>query len=418
MGSIGELVIYVMLFALLYFQVFLLLAFFDRRKSINSPKTLPLKFPSVTIIVPCFNEESTLSRTVTSLLDLDYPKDKLKIFLINDGSTDKTHDVMMKYSLGFPQIKVFDRENSGKFQTLNFGIRNASSDYVGCLDADSFVDRNALKEIVSYFNSHPKIMAVTPSIRIHSPDTVIRMVQNAEYDLGVTIRKILSLIGAIHITPGPFSIFKREVFKTIGEYKHAHNTEDLEIALRMQKAGMRIDNAHKAIVYTVGPSNLRTLYKQRVRWTVGFFRNMIDYKSMLFNKQYGILGTFIMPMILVSIVCSLYFIILGIWSFCKDSFDTFNDLKLINFDVNWLAMLPQGFGIEWFFVNAGTLQMITLLLMCSTLFLIISGRFLTGQKKIFSLDIVVFSLLYGFLVPLWLMKSAYNTVLAKETSWR
>ena len=97
----------------------------------------------------------------------------------------------------------------------------------------------------------------------------------------------MSLVNAIHVTPGPFSIFRKEVFDKIGKYKHAHTTEDIEIALRMQKHHMKIENAPDAYVYTNTPKTVKSLYKQRKRWIYGFIQNALDYRGLFFKKKYG-----------------------------------------------------------------------------------------------------------------------------------
>src|SRR5690606_33425680 len=139
-----------------------------------------------------------------------------------------------------------------KYTALNLGLQHVDTDLVGCLDADSFVHPEALNRIVPYFDKKD-VMAVTPAIKIHEPRSLLQIVQKVEYSWGIFLRKMLSYLGAIYVTPGPFSIFRTAVFKKLGGYKHAHFTEDFEIALRMQSHSMKIANAHDAHVYTVAP---------------------------------------------------------------------------------------------------------------------------------------------------------------------
>lgn len=127
----------------------------------------------------------------------------------------------------------------------------------------------------------------------------------------------MSLMHAIHIAPGPFSFFRREVFDTIGIYKHAHNTEDMEIAMRMQKHGLKIAHAPRAVVYTSSPNTIKKLYKQRVRWVSGFLGNLMDYRRMLFNKKHGDLGLIVLPMALLSILLTIPFVIGSLYSAVK-----------------------------------------------------------------------------------------------------
>ena len=143
--EISTVVTYIVTFLAIYVQVFFLVTFLEnRRKLVYRTGSLELpEYPTVTVIVPCWNEEKTIHRTIESLLNLDYPKNKLEIFLIDDGSTDSTWQVMQEF-VSYPQIKVFHKENGGKHTAMNMGIELSTSDLVTCLDADSFVDAHAL----------------------------------------------------------------------------------------------------------------------------------------------------------------------------------------------------------------------------------------------------------------------------------
>src|SRR6185503_16128899 len=104
-----------------------------------------------------------------------------------------------------------------------------------------------------------------------------------EYTFGVFTKKVFDNLGAISVLPGPFSLYKREVFAKAGMFRHAHNTEDMEMAFRMHQHGLRIENAHTAVVYTNVPKTVWSLVKQRTRWSQGFLENSKDYRHMYFN---------------------------------------------------------------------------------------------------------------------------------------
>ena len=169
----------------MYFEVFLLVTYFEERESFtetDAPQRMPGKYPTVTIIVPAWNESTTLLGTVESLLSLNYPKDRLSLFIVDDGSTDDTLQVAQAYAK-HPQVRIFSKENGGKYTALNLGIEVSTSELIGCLDADSFVDERALIEIIPFFDN-PQVMAVTPSVQIHKPDNMLRKMQAAEYMIG------------------------------------------------------------------------------------------------------------------------------------------------------------------------------------------------------------------------------------------
>ena len=293
----------------LYFEVFLLITFLENSKGLKkeaSTKNNDVEaLPSVSIIVPCYNEEETIGKTITSLLNLKYPDDNLHIVVVNDGSTDDSLRVLQEFRK-HPQVTILHKENGGKHTALNYALQYIKTELVGCLDADSFVDEHALLEIIPYFRNK-EVMAVTPAIRVHNPNTVIGYIQRAEYQLSIFIRRTFAFLDGLIVTPGPFSIFRRIVFVKLGGYRKAYNTEDLEIALRMQNNHYKIENAHKAFVYTVAPETIRTLFRQRLRWTYGFIKNTVDYKHFYFSRRYGNLGLFILPIATISIFSVLYF---------------------------------------------------------------------------------------------------------------
>ena len=279
-------VLYVFLYISLFFEVVILTSFFEGRGKMKEEEASePTVFPSVTIAVPVWNEEETLAGTLESLLDLDYPKDKLHIVVVNDGSRDNTLQIARSFE-HYPQIEVIDKENGGKHTAVNLVLEKSTSDLFGCLDADSFVDRDTLKTIVKYFED-PSVMAVTPCLKVLNPETFVQKLQAVEYTMGVFLKRVFVNLNSIQVTPGPFSVFRKRVFDDLGPYRKAHNTEDFEIALRMHLHHYKIVNSHKAFVYTKTPKTVRALLKQRVRWTQGSIQNLLDYREMFFKKEYG-----------------------------------------------------------------------------------------------------------------------------------
>src|SRR3990167_7219440 len=307
MAFISSTVFYMLIFLSVYVQIFFLVTFLENRKKIiiRSEKMKLAKYPAVTIVVPCWNEERTVYKTVRSLLDLNYPKDKLKIFLVDDGSTDSTWSIINKFTK-YPNIQIFRKENGGKYTALNLGLQYLETDFFGGLDADSFVAPESLIRIMSYYEKDHGIMAVVPSVAVHSPQNILQNAQTAEYHIGIYFKKMLSFLGAINVTPGPFTIFRKKVFDDLGPYRHGHNTEDMEIAYRMQKNNYKIEHCNDAYVYTNTPTTIRKLYRQRLRWIYGFINNTIDYRGVLFRKKYGNFSLFTLPTGIISILTVSY----------------------------------------------------------------------------------------------------------------
>jgi len=417
LGNLSDTITYVLLFISLYFEVFILLTYIEHRPAMKRENarhgSRPAYYPSVSIIVPCWNEEFTIGGTLHSLLNLDYPKNKLEIIVVDDGSTDGTWDALQKFTT-YPQIKVFKKENGGKHTALNFGLTQSDSELVGCLDADSFVHKDALSTIAHYFEDK-KTMAVTPSVKIHTPETILQMIQSVEYGWGIFIRKILSYLGALYVTPGPFSIFRRTVFAEVGNYRHAHNTEDMELAMRMQAHHMKIANAHNAVVYTVAPRTLPKLITQRVRWTYGFIKNVIDYKFIFFRKQYGNLGIFILPVASVSIVTGIYVISRSVINGMVSLSHFIEKIVITGF--NFQASTPS-FSFDIFSINTEFIGLASGIAFAGTFIMILVSRKMANGKLTFGMDLVYFTTLYTFIAPLWLVKAVYNVLFTSKMTWR
>src|SRR3989344_474324 len=414
MAEIQTLILYCSLFISLFFEVFLLITYLEVREEISFEEQYIGKnikrFPTVTIIVPCFNEEYTVNKTIKSILNLDYPKDKLSIIAVNDGSTDKTLSELAKFKKHY-RFSILSKKNGGKHTALNLALELVKSDLVGCLDADSFVNTNALKKIVPFFDN-ADIMAVTPSIKVYNPTTILQYVQKIEYSWGIFLRRMLSSLGALYVTPGPFSIFRTKVFQELGGYSHGHQTEDLEMALRLQKNNYKIVNSHGAHVYTSAPLKFPALYKQRVRWTYGFLNNVIDYREMFFNKKYGHIGLFILPIATSSIFSTLYIATNALQNNISKAFDMMTKFRTVGF--NWNFSL----SFDWFFINTGVIPFLTLSAVILTfVILYLSIRLAEGRFR-FTRGIFYYLVLYVLIVPLWLTKAVFSTIFKRQISWR
>jgi len=415
MGNTFQVIIYIFAFLSTYVQIFFLVTFLEKRKKIEHRigKVDLNYYPSTTIIVPCWNEETTLKSTIDSLLALDYPKEKLEIFLVDDGSTDNTWEIMKSFT-SIPNIKVFHKENGGKHTAMNMGIELATSDFVGCLDADSFVDPQALRKIMSYFQRNPENMAVVPSIIVHKPKNLIQKIQMIDYQWGVYNKKMLALLGGIHVTPGPFSIYKREIFAKIGLFRKAHNTEDMEIAYRMQKNHMKIEHCNDAFVYTVTPNTVKKLYAQRLRWIYGFIKNTIDYRKMLFKKKYGVFSWFTVPSGIISIASTIVMFALMFYNLGNFFFRKALQVEAYGLSETFSSQIKM----NWFYFNTQSFVILTIFLYVLLFTAIFIGSKMANGKVKFPTYVIPFVLIYSVIAPFWVLRAVWNTAFGKKTAWR
>jgi biofilm PGA synthesis N-glycosyltransferase PgaC len=410
--DIGALGLYVCLFIALYFEVVLLISFFERKPSGKSA-ALPSRYPTVAMIVPCYNEEATLAGTLDSLLALVYPADKLEIIVVDDGSRDQTRAIGEAYAARHPQITFHAKHNGGKYTALNYAIERTQADIVGCLDADSFVVEDALVEAVKAFEEDPSAYAITPAMKVHHPRRLLELMQSVEYTFGIFYKKMFDNLSAINVLPGPFSIYKRAVFDIIGPFRHAHNTEDMEIAFRMHSHGLKIVNAHNAVVYTKVPATVRALVKQRTRWSQGFLQNTRDYAHMVCNPRYGNFGMLVLPFGLAAFAAGLY---TAGYALCRTLVAVAG--RISEMTATGVPLhAPSVSHLSWFYVDTTMLTFLIMATLSMTLVAVLLGNRI-ARGRLSPLSFVAYFALFGFIAPVWLARAAWGALLAQESAWR
>ena len=414
MSYISNALFLILTFLSVYVQVFFLVTFFENKKKIihrKGPTTLN-NYPGVTVIVPCWNEAETIAKTANSLLNLHYPKDKLNIFLIDDGSKDDTWQIMQTFEQ-YPNVKIFHKKNGGKHTALNLGLDHIQTDFVACLDADSEAHPEALARLMSYFENDPALMAVAPSIIVNDPKNIIQKAQKAEYDMAVYVKKMLGFLGAIHVTPGPLTVFRKKVFDDLGVYHHAHNTEDMEIAFRMQTNHYKIEQCNDAYVYTNTPRTIGKLYRQRLRWIYGFINNTLDYRKAIFKKKYGNFSLFTVPSGIISIFAATYLFGRMIYSFGHLMYT-----KILQFQAIGIHTISPALHFDPFFFNVNSFLVVSILLYSSVILAMVLGRKMAGEKFGLSINMFYFMFIYSIIAPFWLMKAVYATIFDRKPAWR
>lgn len=409
----AEAITYPFLFIAIFFESFVLVTLLSGPARAARGRARITATPSVAIIVPCWNEERTIAATTESLLALDYPADKLEIILVNDGSTDGTANAMARFSNN-PQVKIIHKENGGKYTALNAGIVATKAEIVGCLDADSFVEPDALREIIPSFTDN-NVAATTAAMSVHRPKNLLQHMQNAEYIFGIAIRHTFASINGIYVTPGPFSFYRREIIEKVGGFRHGYQTEDMEMALRLQREGYAIENAPRARVYTKAPNTLFGLIKQRTRWTTGFLRNvLIDYRNLIGSRRHGALGMIVLPLGIVSIGSSILVFFTMIYLLGKSSFAAFQIRAGIPLSY---SLVPHG-QFDWFFIPANLFFLLATTAIVTSFSIIVYAKRLSKTPGKIGKALVSYLLMYGFIVPMWLMRATADFALGKQRVWR
>lgn len=285
------LAVYLVWFLATYYIVFFSLVLLMNRGHLFERRRLRSR-PKVTVIVPAFNEEGKIGRTIKSLQRLKYTA--LEIIIVNDGSRDGTSKEVRAAIKGDRRFHFIDRkENKGKAASLNEAIKQATGIYVACMDADSIVDNTIFQKVLPYFDEED-VGAVTVTVEILKPKKFLDKIIDMEFTIGLSLfLKVFSFFNCVFVTPGPFSVFRKDVLDEIGGFDEQNITEDLEIAYRLHKAHYRIVNCMEGKVYTIVPPTFKDVYIQRRRWYSGAIETMIQHKDILFKRKFGIFGFFI-----------------------------------------------------------------------------------------------------------------------------
>jgi biofilm PGA synthesis N-glycosyltransferase PgaC len=246
--------------------------------------------PSISIIVPAYNEAKTIRSCIQSLQTLNYPN--YDITVIDDGSTDNTYEEASQCK----GIKLIKQENQGKPSALNNGIRSSTGEIVVTVDADTTIDKDALGGIAERFASNNKLGAVAGNVKVRPEPKIMNPIQSAEYALGINlIRKGQSVLGCVMIVPGPIAALKREAVEKVGNFSDDTFAEDFDITVKVLKLGYRVEYEERSLAYTDAPKNIEDLVKQRRRWYRGMMQVLDKYKDMYMNPKYGLPGIFGIP---------------------------------------------------------------------------------------------------------------------------
>ncbi len=245
--------------------------------------------PSVSVLIPAHNEEIGITKTITSVLETNYSK--LEIIVVNDGSTDSTHNMITEFIAHYRKnehakasIEYIALRNGGKARALNQALKKATGEIIITIDADSVMDPATIQNMVKRFTG-PKVAAVAGNVIIGNRKKTIGLIQQLEYLYGFYFKRADSLFNAVYIIGGAAAAYRREILDQMGGFDPDIITEDIEISTRMLSLGYRTCYAADAVVYTEGPSTIQGLCNQRLRWKFGRLLTFYKHKRLFFSTQ-------------------------------------------------------------------------------------------------------------------------------------
>jgi len=385
---------YSIAFTTIFVSIFITLIFLLNEKSMKVPK-VPRILPKVSILVPAYNEEEFIAATIESLLALDYPKSKREIIVLNDGSKDKTAEIVKQFG---NLVTLVNKTNSGKADSLNQGIKMAKGEIIVTMDGDSTTEPGTLKSMVGYFEDK-RVGAVATNVFVRNTPNFLSRVQKIEYFFAIFARRILEFIDCVTVTPGPFSLFRKSALKKVGGFDPESLVEDQEIALNLQMHGYAIRTAPDAKVYSDVPLSFRALMAQRVRWQRGGFYNAMKYRCIVGIKN-GDLGILMMPYTIFGYAALTLVPFLIIWSLFAGS--------AYNITLGW-----EGLRLSF-----GTIHILSAIMVFFTFIWLYFGMrdFFVGEKPDI-ISLLVFILVYPMLLTIFWLFAAYKELTKQTKQW-
>lgn len=307
------------------------LAIYHKHEEIEMAKKPPTYYPSISILIPAYNEEKCIAGAIETLLDAYYP-DK-EIIVIDDGSTDNTYQIAQSYAR--KGVKIIQRPNGGKAAALNHGLQFAHGEIIVCVDADSMVTRGGIAELVRRFED-PGVAAVAGNIKVLNRNKLITAIQALEYIFDINIaRRGLDTFDAVIVVPGCLGAFRAEALRAIGGWDVETVVEDFDTTIKLSKGGAFdfnsmekelktatvrlqepdfavatkglkigkvIQASSAATAYTEAPETVRGLWQQRLRWYRGNWQAMLKHKDAFSNSRFRALYTVGFPYVLISLL--------------------------------------------------------------------------------------------------------------------
>lgn len=310
----------------------------------------------VSVIIPAHNEEKTIARCVMSVVTSDYPAHRLQIIVVDDGSTDSTVCIVrdLKKINKVKNLVIVRQKNRGKGHALNNGIKKyATGNLIMCLDADSYIAKDAISHAVKYFKDR-KVAALAANIKIIDDGTILNLIQKVEYILCFQMKRAQTSFNVEYVVGGIGGVYRKSVIEKIGYGDTNTLTEDMDLTMKIIKRGNKKYKAvfgSDVITYTESCQTLSELIAQRSRWKHGRNQTFWKNRDLFFNSDKNhskLLTWFYLPYLLFTefIFLSFPFILL-------------HSLFISIVYHNTLAIL-SGFAIVTFFISFSLLSEETL----------------------------------------------------------
>ena len=249
--------------------------------------------PPVTVIVPGYNEDRVIRRTVETILASDYPD--LRVIAVDDGSTDDTELVLRRRFASDPRVTIIRKENGGKATALNLALDSSETEIVVCVDADTIVAPDAIRKLARHF-ADPRVGAVAGNIKVGNRTNPLAIWQSLEYISSQNFdRRAYALFGSVPVVPGALGAWRVSVIRQAGGYCSSTLAEDTDLTFRVRLLGYQTITENEALAFTEAPDTIRMLSKQRFRWAFGILQALWKNCGVLGRARAGAMSVFVMP---------------------------------------------------------------------------------------------------------------------------
>lgn len=260
----------------------------------------------VSIIVPCYNEESNVRETISHLFNMNYPD--YEIIAVNDGSIDKTGSILDELANTNEKLRVIhNTKNQGKSISLNTAAMLASGEIIIGIDGDALLDHDAISWFIFHFESNEKVGAVTGNPRIRTRSTLLGRLQVGEFSslVGLIKRAQRVFYRRVFTASGVITAFRRNALEDVGYWSPNMLTEDMDITWKLQLRHWDVRFEPRALAWILMPETVNGLWRQRLRWAMGGLQIVGKYKYMFLNwRNYSMWPLYFEHIISVVWACS------------------------------------------------------------------------------------------------------------------
>ncbi|MGH9774138.1 MAG: glycosyltransferase [Candidatus Acidiferrales bacterium] len=258
-----------------------------------APKDHPEYRPRVSVLIPAYNEEAVIEDTVAAALATEYPD--LEVIVMDDGSADDTSDCVRTAFGRDPRVRLFRQPNRGKPAALNHALAEATGEVIVTIDADTQVDRDAIRLLVRHF-ADSRVAAVAGNVKVMNRNRWLTRWQALEYITSQNLEKrAFDLLNCIPVVPGALGAWRAEVIRDCGGFSGDTVAEDTDLTLTIRRRGWQILYDEDAIARTEAPDTAEALIRQRFRWTFGTLQAVWKHRDTIARKKYGTLGWIAIP---------------------------------------------------------------------------------------------------------------------------